>query len=75
MSTLALLGGKRSVQVDPKDIFAWPIINKKMKKTRKPQTPHEEMIECIAIATAGRLSQKEKRKVCLKEVWKKYGIR
>ncbi|MFH0795781.1 MAG: Gfo/Idh/MocA family oxidoreductase [Candidatus Omnitrophota bacterium] len=41
---------------------------KEMVKTRKPQAPYEEMIECIAIATAGRLSQKEKRRVYLKEV-------
>jgi len=29
-SKLALLGGKKSIQADPKDIFTWPIINKRM---------------------------------------------
>jgi predicted dehydrogenase len=43
---------------------------KKMVETKQPQVPYEEMIECIAIATAGRLSQKEKRKVYLREVWR-----
>ncbi len=43
---------------------------KKMVKTRQPQAPYDEMLECIAIATAGRLSQKLKRPVTLKEVMK-----
>ena len=41
---------------------------KKMVQTRKPQAPYEEMIECIAIATAARLAQEERRRVFLKEV-------
>lgn len=41
---------------------------KKMVKTRQPQIPYEEMVECIAIASAARLSQKERRRVFLKEV-------
>ena len=41
---------------------------KKMVRTRKPQAPYEEMIECIAIASAARLAQKERRRVYLKEV-------
>ncbi|MBI4232606.1 hypothetical protein HY605_05210, partial [Candidatus Peregrinibacteria bacterium] len=41
---------------------------KKMVHTRKPQTPYEEMLECIAIATAGRIAQKERRRVYLKEI-------
>ena len=41
---------------------------KKMVGTRRPQTPYEEMVECIAIATAGRLAQEERRRVYLKEV-------
>ena len=41
---------------------------KKMVQTRKPQVPYQEMIECIAIATAARLAQKEGRRVYLKEV-------
>jgi len=55
--------------------FPWGCIEilkkiKKMVETRQPQVPYEEMIECIAIANAGRISQKEKRKVYLKEIWK-----
>ncbi|MCX5642044.1 MAG: DegT/DnrJ/EryC1/StrS family aminotransferase [Candidatus Omnitrophica bacterium] len=30
MSKLALLGGKKSVRSNPKDVFTWPIINKEM---------------------------------------------
>jgi len=30
MSTLALLGGKKSVKLSPKDIFTWPIITKEI---------------------------------------------
>ncbi|MFH2068919.1 MAG: hypothetical protein ABII89_05595, partial [Candidatus Omnitrophota bacterium] len=41
---------------------------KEMVKTNKPPVPYEEMIECITVATAARLSQKERRKVYLKEV-------
>lgn len=41
---------------------------KKMVQTRKPQAPYEEMIECIAIATAGRLAQEEGQRVVLKDV-------
>ncbi len=44
---------------------------KEMVKTGKPQASYDEMIECIAIATAARLSQKEKRSVTLKEVMEK----
>jgi dTDP-4-amino-4,6-dideoxygalactose transaminase len=29
-SKLALPGGKKPIQADPKDIFTWPIVNKKM---------------------------------------------
>ena len=39
-----------------------------MVHTGKPQAPYEEMLEGIAIATAARLAQKEKRRVYLKEV-------
>ena len=39
-----------------------------MVRTRQPQAPYEEMLECIAIATAGRLAQKEGRAVGLGEV-------
>lgn len=53
--------------------FPWGAVEilkmiKKMVRTRKPQVPYEEMIECIAIATAGRLSQKERRRVYLKDI-------
>ena len=41
---------------------------KKMVETGKPQTPYEEMVECIAIATAGRLSQKARRRAYLKDI-------
>jgi len=41
---------------------------KRMVRSRKPQLPYEEMVECIAIATAARLAQKERRRVYLKEV-------
>jgi predicted dehydrogenase len=41
---------------------------KKMVQTRKPQTPYQEMVECIAIATAARRAQKERRRVYLKEI-------
>lgn len=41
---------------------------KKMVHTGKPQAPYGEMLEGIAIATAARLAQKEKRRVYLKEV-------
>lgn len=41
---------------------------KKMVKTVKPQAPYDEMVECIAIATAARLFQKEHRKVYVKNV-------
>ncbi len=41
---------------------------KKMVRTGKVQAPREEMLECIAIATAARLAQKESRRVRLKEV-------
>lgn len=41
---------------------------KKMVKTRKPQVSYAEVVECIAIATAARLSQKEHRQVSLSEV-------
>jgi hypothetical protein len=41
---------------------------KKMVRTREVQAPYEEMIECIAIATAARLAQEEKRRVYLEEV-------
>jgi len=41
---------------------------KKMVKTGKSQVSYEEMIECIAIATAGRLSQKERKRIYLREV-------
>jgi len=54
--------------------FPWGVIEilkmiKKMVKTNKPQASYEEMIECIAIATAARLSQKEHRRVSLKEIF------
>jgi len=38
---------------------------KKMVKRREPQAPYEEMIECIAIATAARLSQRTRKRVLL----------
>jgi len=41
---------------------------KKMVQTRRPQASYEEMVECIAIATAGRLAQEERRRVYLEEV-------
>ena len=41
---------------------------KEMVHSRKPQAPYEEMIECIAIATTGRIAQKEGRRVLLSEV-------
>ena len=42
---------------------------KKMVHTGEAQAPREEMLECIAIATAGRIAQKEKRRVLLREVF------
>ncbi len=41
---------------------------RRMVRTREVQAPYEEMIECIAIATAARLAQEEKRRVYLEEV-------
>ena len=41
---------------------------KEMVYTRESQASYEEMVESIAIATAARLSQKEHRRVCLREV-------
>ena len=41
---------------------------KNMVRTGKPQADYEEMTECIAIATAARLAQKERRRVYLREV-------
>jgi len=43
---------------------------KKMVYSRTPVIPYEEMIEGIAIATAARLAQKERRRVSIKEVLK-----
>lgn len=42
---------------------------KEMVLSGKPQAPYEEMIECIAIATAGRIAQKQGRRVLLSEVF------
>jgi len=39
---------------------------KKMVQTRKPQAPYDEMIECIAIATAARIAQERGKRVYLK---------
>jgi predicted dehydrogenase len=41
---------------------------KKMVRTGEAQVPRNEMLECIAIATAGRIAQKEGRRVLLSEV-------
>jgi len=53
--------------------FPWGVINilkkiKRMVETRQPQAPYEEMVECIAIATAARLSLAERRRVWLREI-------
>jgi predicted dehydrogenase len=53
--------------------FIWGVVEivkkiKKMALTRKPPTSYSEMVECIAIATAARLSLKKKRRVLLREV-------
>jgi predicted dehydrogenase len=41
---------------------------KKMVRTGEPQAPYDEMLECIAIADAGRLAQKTGRRVHLQEL-------
>jgi predicted dehydrogenase len=41
---------------------------KTMVKTKKPQVSYEEMVECIAIATAARLAQKTRKQVYLKDL-------
>lgn len=41
-----------------------------MVKTRKTPVPYDEMLKLIAIATAARKAQKERRKVMLREIWK-----
>ena len=41
---------------------------KKMVKTNEPQEPYEDMLECIAIADAARVAQKERRCVKLRKV-------
>lgn len=41
---------------------------KKMVRTGKSPVPYEEMVECIAIATAARLSQKMRKRVYLKDL-------
>ncbi len=41
---------------------------KRMVKTINPQESYEEMVECIAIATAARLAQKIRKRVYLKDV-------
>jgi len=43
---------------------------RKMVRTGQPQVPYEEMLECIAIAEAGRLAQKTGKRVHLRDVWK-----
>ncbi len=53
--------------------FPWGVVKiigkiKGMVETRQPQAPYEEMIECIAIATAARLSLAQRRRVFLSEV-------
>jgi len=42
---------------------------KRMVRTRQPQAPYEEMLECIAVAEAGRLAQATGRRVALREVF------
>lgn len=68
-------GWHGAIHSPPFDDWSFPYgaveILKKIKKmvlTRNHQAPYEEMLECIAIATAGRLAQKERRRVYLKEV-------
>jgi predicted dehydrogenase len=39
-----------------------------MVQTRQPQIPYEDMLEWIAVATAARLAQNERRRVALREV-------
>lgn len=41
---------------------------KKMVRTGEPQAPYEEMLECIAIADAGRLAQETGQRVYLKDL-------
>jgi len=41
---------------------------KRMVESHKPQASYDEMIECIAIATAARLSQRKGKRVYLKDV-------
>lgn len=53
--------------------FPWGVVKivekiKKMVETRQPQAPYEEMLECIAIATAARLSLSQHRRVYLAEI-------
>jgi predicted dehydrogenase len=48
------------------------ILNKarKMAITGQPQAPYDEMLECIAIADAGRIAQQRGERIYLDEVWK-----
>ncbi len=41
---------------------------KNMVRTKKPQVPYDEVIECIAIASAARIAHKKRRRVYIKEV-------
>lgn len=47
---------------------------KKMVRTGQPQAPYEEMLECLAIADAGRLAQKTGKRVYLKDVFSAFGL-
>jgi predicted dehydrogenase len=53
--------------------FPWAVVRiieriRKMVETRQPQAPYDEMVECIAIATAARLSLAQRRRVALADV-------
>lgn len=43
-------------------------MTKTMVRTREPQVPYGDMLEWIAVATAARVAQKEKRRVSIREV-------
>ena len=42
---------------------------RRMVRTGQPQAPYEEMLECIAIAEAGRLAQEKGTRIYLKDIW------
>ena len=67
--------GLGAIHSPPVGDFVFPLgaarileLAKTMVRTRQPQIPYADLLEWIAVATAARLAQKERRRVSLKEV-------